>query len=106
MPAAAEVASAPGSPRSRTHTFNRAWARRSAIEQPMIPPPMTMTSLASVEILSSAISASLPIHSPLGYSGSTQLEAGVAPLGARASRPLFDYQLIAGEPQSNTWGPD
>jgi hypothetical protein len=49
MPAAAELASAPGSERSRTVTFIPACARRQAIEQPMIPPPMMSTSTACEE---------------------------------------------------------
>src|SRR5580704_16443719 len=46
MPAAALDASAPGMPRSMTVTPIPRWASRSATSEPMIPPPMTATSLA------------------------------------------------------------
>src|SRR4051812_37321001 len=51
MPAAALEASAPGMPRSMTVTPRPRWQSRNATAQPMIPPPMTATSVARFSLV-------------------------------------------------------
>src|SRR5271157_4568796 len=87
MPAAAELASAPGSERSRTVTFIPACARRQAIEQPMIPPPMISTSAAREE--SSAIASADPRLRVRGFSPPVQF----SPSGARGQEDFVDFRF-------------
>ena len=60
MPAAAELASAPGWPRSSTSTLCRACANRQAMELPINPAPMTITSAVRGVSAGELIHASLP----------------------------------------------
>src|SRR5271157_5124606 len=77
MPAAAELASPPGSPRSITATRRRACARRSAMPQPITPPPMTRTSGEGVESPSIGLSVTQKRCQPsgLGYRASREVES-------------------------------
>ena len=56
MPAAALDASAPGTERSSTVTASPAWASDRATEQPMIPPPTTMTSALTARTIAKPVS--------------------------------------------------
>src|SRR5208337_1362053 len=67
IPAAALLASAPGSPRSKTNTRSLACAKRSAIEDPIKPPPITITSAVRELSKVIAIPASVPAGGLVGH---------------------------------------